>query len=127
MACAMGARVEGKEEGARAATAGRAQAEVCAKEGEAGGAAAATASEDAGQAAGRALKEAAARRLQGKAEGWGEERYGWGEGRSVEGGSGRRTVRGGKCGRGRTGGVVENVRQETAEGEVLKIVCVVLS
>ena len=127
MACAMGARAEGKEEGARAATAGRAQAEVCAKEVEAGGAAEAKAGEDAGQAAGRALKKGAARRLQGKAKGWWEERYGWGEGRSVEGGSGRRTVRGGKCGRGRTGGVVENVRQETAEGEVLKVVCVVLS
>ena len=76
MAYAMGARAEGKEEGARAATAGWAQAEVCAKEVEAGGAAEAKAGEDAGQAAGRALKKGAARRLQGKAKGWWEGRNG---------------------------------------------------
>ena len=98
MARATEARAVGKEEGARAATAGWAQAEVCAEEVEAGVTAKAKAGEDAGQAAGRALKKGAARRLQGKAKGWREERYGWGEGRSVEGGSGRRTVRGGKCG-----------------------------
>ena len=76
MACATGERAKGKEEEARAATAGRAQAEVCAKEVEAGGAAAAKAGEDAGQAAGRALKKGAARRLQGKAKGWWEGRNG---------------------------------------------------
>ena len=121
------AGAEGKGEGARATTAGRAREEACEEKVETGGAAAETASEDVGQAAGRATKGGVVRRLRGRAKEWGVERHGWGEGRSVGGGKGRRTVRGGKCGQGRTGGGLENVRKGTAEGEVLKIVCVVLS
>ena len=80
----------------------------------------------AGQAEERAPEKGAARRLRGMARGWWEERKGRGEGRSVEGRKGRRTrERGGRCGCGRTGGGVENVRQGTAEGEVLNLVSVV--
>ena len=97
--CATEARAAGKEEGARAATAGWAKERMCAEEAEAGVAAKAKAGEEAGQAAGRALTTGATRRLQRKEKGWWEEKYGGGEGRSVEGGRGRRTgVRGGKCG-----------------------------
>ena len=86
------------------------------------------AGEEAGQAEKRVLEKGAARRLRGMARGGWMGRNGRSEGRSVEGKDGRRTgVRGGRCGRGRAGGGVENVRKGTAEGEVLNFVCVVLS
>ena len=98
-------------EGALAAKAERAQATTRAGKVEAGVAAAARAREAAGQAEERAPEKGTARRLRGMARGGWMGRNGRGEGRNVEGRDGRRTgMRGGRCGRGRAGGGVENVR-----------------
>ena len=112
-------------EGAWAAGAGREQETTRAGKVEASVAAAARARAAAGQAKGRAPEKRTARRLRGMWRGEWVGRNGRGEERNEGGREGRRTGwRGGKCGHGRAGGGVENVRQGMDEGEELKFVCV---
>ena len=117
-------RAAWKAEGACAVRAGREQGTTRAAKMEADVVAAARARAAAGQEKERAPETRTARRLRGMWRGEWIGRDGRGEGRNEEGRDGRRTGRrGGKCGHGRAGGGVENVRQGMDEGEELKFVC----